>query len=239
MNCDKCVCIRFSRYASEVAPPGPSPYSINNVLISFVQKHSDLGVVVESSLKFHQHILRTAGSCNGIITNLLVSTLCRDPEFMMSIYKSYVRPKLECGCNLWNMGYMEDTRKLERVQRRWTREVFGLTDLSYSERLSRLNLFSVQGRLLRADLIMTWKIFNGKCALSPDALFTMETSGRRGHSLKIYLPSTNVDFRRRFFAVRVIPHWNALAPDTVTANSIETFKAKLHRDLAHKLYDFI
>ena len=41
----------------------------------------------------------------------------------------------------------------------------GFEDLSYGERLRRLDLFSFQGRLLRADLILVYKILHQKCAM--------------------------------------------------------------------------
>ena len=177
--------------------------------------------------------------CNGITTNLLTSTLCRDADFLMNIYCSHVRPKLEYCSPLWNLGYMGDTRMLERVQRRWTRAVRGLEDLSYGERLNRLDLFPVQGRLLRADLIMVWRIFNGKCGVNPDQLFTLRNSSTRGHQLKIAMPHISLDIRKRSFSIRVIHEWNSLAADTVLSPSIETFKRLLHRDLGHRLFEYL
>ena len=46
---------------------------------------------------------------------------------------------------------------LENVQRRWTKRIDGMATLSYGDRLRSLNLYSIQGRLLRADLIQCWK----------------------------------------------------------------------------------
>ena len=129
-----------------------------------------------------------------------------------------------------------DIRLLERVQKRWTREVSGLNVLSYPERLRRLDLFSVQGRLLRADMIMTWKIFNQKCALKANELFTMNVTSRRGHSLKIFHPRVRTNLRMRAFAVRIIPTWNALAADTVESQSLDSFKRLLKRDLGDRLF---
>ena len=97
----------------------------------------------------------------------------------------------------------------------------------------------MQGRLLRADLIMTWKkIFNGKSALSPDILFTLNPSARRGHPLKLFVPRTNLDISRRSFAVRVVSEWNNLSDGTVTATTIDSFKRQLQHDLDHRLYEF-
>ena len=128
---------------------------------------------------------------------------------------------------------------LERVQRRWTRAVAGLEDLSYSERLNRLNLFSFQGRLLRNDLKMVWKIFNGKCAVDPDQLFVLDNSVTRGHDYKLFLPRSNLEVRRRYFSVRVIRVWNSLGADTVSSGSLEAFKRLLHRDLGQRLFQYL
>ena len=40
--------------------------------------------------------------------------------------------------------------------------ISGFRDLSYSERLSTLKLYSIKGRLLKADL-MVYKIWHGLC----------------------------------------------------------------------------
>ena len=176
--------------------------------------------------------------CGGLTTNLLASTLCREADFLINIYVSHVRPKLEYCSSVWNMGYLGDTRMLERVQRRWTRQVRGLEDTPYEQRLRALNLFSIQGRLLRADLIMVWKIFNGLCAVSPEQLFTLNPSGRRGHPRKIFIPRSNLDIRKRSFAIRIIDDWNSLPTETVMAGSLNVFKHLLQSDLGQRLFDF-
>ena len=46
----------------------------------------------------------------------------------------------------------------------------------------------------------------------------------RGHSLKLFVPSTRVNCRQHFFDVRVIDVWNSLHEDVVAA---QQFVAKL------------
>ena len=239
MNVSKCVCLRFCSRSLAAQHDGESPYTVGSERIRFTSSHSDLGVTIDRSLKFHDHIRRAANICNGLTTNIFSSTLNRGADFLINIYKSHIRPQLEYCSPLWNVGYVGDLRILERVQRRWTRAVLGLEDLSYRERLSRLNLFSFQGRLLRADLILVWKIFNNKCAISPEQVFVMDNSITRGHSFKLYLPRINLDVRKRFFSVRVIHPWNSLADDTVCATSLDMFKCLLHRDLGQRLFDYL
>ena len=60
---------------------------------------------------------------------------------------------------------MMAVRLLESVQRRWMREVAGVGHLNYQERLRTLKLYSVYGRLMRADLIKCWKVFHSEIML--------------------------------------------------------------------------
>ena len=151
-----------------------------------------------------------------------------------------MRPVLEYGCCLWNTGYLGDLRLLERVQRRWTRCIDGLDGVQYGERLRILNLYSFQGRLLRADLILTYKIFHGLCAVLPGDLFQVVTDARtRGHRFKLRVPITSCDVRKRYFAVRVVPWWNHLGDDTVAADSLNSFKRLLSRNLGAELFNYL
>ena len=216
MNAAKCVVMRFCSNNSDILFSGTSPYHINGSPIDFVSSHSDLGITVDRNLKFHSHISKKVAMANGITTNLLACTLSRNAEFLLNIYMLHVRPLMEYASSLWNVGYMGDMRLLERVQRRWTREVSGLADLSYGERLKRLDLFSFQGRLLRSDLILVYKILHGKCAIGIDEIFVLnEASSTRGHPFKLFKPRSRSECRKRFFSLRVINAWNSLSYDTV------------------------
>ena len=112
--------------------------------------------------------------------------------------------------------------------------------MPYDARLKHLNLFSFQGRLLRADLFLTYKIFHDLCAIKVADVFQLMTDGStRGHRYKICLPLAHRDARKRFFAVRVVPWWNGLSSNTVTATSLDSFKRRLHEDLGDELFKYL
>lgn len=205
-----------------------------------VDSHTDLGVLVDSSLKFHLHILKTAQKAGGLAQNILKATVCRSPEFMLAIFSSHIRPLLEyCSC-LWHTGYTGDVKMLESVQRRWTKRIEGMSLLDYGTRLRNLNLFSVSGRLLRADMLYCWKIFHGKCAVSPADLFVVSPcGGTRGHRFKVNHVRAQTDVRKRSFAVRCIKHWNRLPDSVVGEQNLSTFKRLLADALGDKLFDFV
>ena len=170
MNRSKCAVLRFSRPHRDLMPP---MYFLDGQQIPSVDSHVDLGVTMDTNLKFHEHIQATAHKAGGLSQNFLKSTVCRSHEFMLFLLTTHIRPIIEyCSC-IWHTGYLEDLRRLERIQRRWTKHFEGLSALSYADRLRTLRVYSVQDRLLRADLIQCWKIFSGNSCITPDELFDL------------------------------------------------------------------
>ena len=239
-NSAKCVVLRCQRGSTDWTTVGSlQHYHLDNSDLSLANNHRDLGILVDNTLKFHAHIRTTVHKAAGLANNLLKSTLCRSSDFMLAILKSHIRPILEFGSTVWNTGYLGDLRLLETVQRRWIKHIDGLADLPYADRLKALNLYSVQGRLLRADLIKCWKIFHELSVISPSDLFTISPiTTTRGHRYKLAKPHIHTECRRRFFSIRCIDHWNSLPDSVVGANTLEAFKCGLHLSLGELLFAY-
>ena len=93
-------------------------------------------------------------------------------------------------------------------QRRFTKRLPGLRSLTYDERCVRLGINRLELRRLHADLTLCYKIIHGLVLLSRDRFFTIVYDHTtRGHSLKLFVPSSRVNCRQHFFAVRVIDVW--------------------------------
>jgi len=86
-------------------------------------------------------------------------TLCFDS-------KSVVRPHVEYCTSAWSPHYVKVKELIERIQRRFTRTIPGIRDLGlpYDKRLQQLtgSLWTLEGRLVRADLIEVFKILIGQ-----------------------------------------------------------------------------
>lgn len=102
----------------------------------------------------------------------------------------------------------------------------GLKDLSYSERLQRLNLPTLEERRQRGDMIMLYKCVNGIDWIDKNEFITPAVGRTRGHSRKLARKRTKKDVRKFSFPQRAIEQWNSLPEDVVTATSIHKFKAK-------------
>ena len=72
-----------------------------------------------------------------------------------------MRPHLEYNVPFWSPYYKKDIEKLEKIQRRLTKLIPRLRNKFYDERLKELNLFTLEKRRIRGDLITLLKIFNG------------------------------------------------------------------------------
>ncbi len=117
---------------------------------------------------------------------------------------------------------------LESVQRRSTKQLPGFGNLSYPERLRRLNLPTLSYRRLRGDLIETYKILSGDDYDQDVANFLPlnqpSTTNLRGHSKKLFLQRADNSLRRNSFTLKVVKTWNSLPDEVVNAPSINSFK---------------
>ena len=119
---------------------------------------------------------------------------------------------------------------IERIQRRFTKMLPEIKDLPYNERLQRLNLWTLQGRHVRADLIEVFKLINSLTNLNFEVFFEFDTNSRtRGHARKLIKNRFNRDLRQHFFTERIIDIWNKLDDQTVLASSLNNFKYNLDR----------
>ena len=162
------------------------------------------------------------------------------------LFKSLVRPHLEYSSCIWSPHLKYNIDAVERVQRRATRMIPMLRELSYSDRLRKLNLETLDYRRRRADLLETYRILNNihsidlncHCTKCPGKkMFTPSLStSTRGHSMKLQIQEAT-GIRKHYFSSRVTSQWNSLSDNTIKSKSLTTFKTHLNNDLPNK-FDF-
>ena len=68
--------------------------------------------------------------------------------------------------------FVFDQQSVKKVQRRATKLVREIKNLSYVDRLHNLNLPSLKYRRIRGDLIYTYKLAHNLLVMDPVSLFT-------------------------------------------------------------------
>ena len=86
---------------------------------------------------------------------------CKSAEVISKLYRSYVRPHLEYCIQFWTPINLKDADMLEGVQRRATKMIQSLRNLSYEERLKRLSMFSLRHKRFRGNMIEVFKMIHG------------------------------------------------------------------------------
>ena len=118
----------------------------------------------------------------------------------------------------------EDIEKIESVQRRFTKYIGGFKNLSYRERLLRLNAETLELRRLKSDLTLMYRTVYG---LKLASLFARSDNITRGYCFKIQKQYSRVNCRAFSFAYRCIDAWNSLDNDVLCASSVQAFKRRL------------
>jgi len=185
---------------------------------------TDLGINVCTNMKFRTHINKIASKAHQRASLILRCFKCRDPDILLKAYVVYVRPLVEYCSQVWSPINLTDINKLERVQRRFTSRLKGMQGLSYCDRLTKLNLQTLELRRLLADLIFVFKVIKGLVSVDINIFEFTHVSSLRGHSLKLVKPLCTVNCRKSSFSCRVIDIWNCLPESIVELSSVCLFK---------------
>ena len=111
---------------------------------------------------------------------------------------------------------------LEKIQRRATKLIPGLRDLTYEERLKECGLTTLETRRLRGDQIEVFKILNGYENIDSNIFFEIKESKiTRGHNYTLVKKQSRLDVRKYSFSQRTINVWNNLSTDCVQASSVK------------------
>ena len=152
----------------------------------------DLGVSMSSNCTFDFHISNLYKRCSNLAGWILRTFTTRDPQVMLTLYKSLVMSRLEYASQLWSPYLLKHVYLIEKVQRAFTKHISGMCFLSYSKRLEVLKLYSLQRRRERYGIIYVWKIIEDWCQTS--LTLSLALSMIVGEELVLYVILVRVDW---------------------------------------------
>ena len=136
-------------------------YTLKDQDLQKVKEEKDIGVTIDDELDFESHISEKINKATRTFGMLCRSFNCLDCQTFLSLYKTMVRTHLDYASLVWAPYKMKHIEIIENVQRRCTRQLPYMKDLSYQERLKKLNLPTLAYRRIRGDMIETFKIVKG------------------------------------------------------------------------------
>ena len=221
-NISKCCVLHFGR--SNVR----SAYKIKNALLKNKHQEKDLGILFTDKFKFNDHIDMAINKANrqlGIIARVFKY---KNPQIIVPLYKSFVRPLLEYNSIIWSPYTNTNIQKLERIQEKMCNLMSGMRSLIYREKLTRLKLKSLQARRIKHQLCFMFKMKRRLIDLCFENFFQENTYNRtRGNLYKLVLPMSKTKYRHNFFVCSIVRHWNKLNSSDINVTSIKLFQNKI------------
>ena len=241
---DKCKHMHIGTHTT-----GPHYYTMQNgnnkVVLETLVCERDLGVHVDYQLKFDKHIQKIVNKANAMVGLIRRTYKFLDHQNFVLLYKALVRSHMDYATAVWSPYKVKYIQQLEGVQRRATKMLPGMRDLSYTERLKILKLPTLAYRRARIDMIETFKIAKGiyDSDIVPCLPFVANTNDSivtRGHQYKLFKNRFYKDIGKFSFTNRIITNWNNLPEKVVMAKSINSFKNRLDKAWKHQdlLYNF-
>ena len=226
-NLDKCHVLTLGKFENTKYT---HRYQIGSDEIEHVFNEKDLGVTIDSSLSFDEHIANKIRVANGIVGLIRRSFSYLDPRSFKKLFCAFVRPHLEYAQSVWAPHLQKHIDAIEKVQIRATKLVDGIGHLDYEERLKKCDLTTLLFRRRRGDMIEIFKHFKIYDRTILSSSFMHNNRPSRKHAYQLYQRRPRDGKRglqRNSFYYRVTQQWNDLSPIAVEGNDINAFKNEL------------
>jgi hypothetical protein len=223
-NADKCKVLRLGN------DDRVTRYELDGVVIAKSDCERDLGVMISKNLKQKDQCINVRNKANRTLGFINRSVSNKTPGVVLKLYLALVRPHLDYAVQFWSPYYRMDINSLERVQRRMTKLIPQIRNLSYEERLTKLKLHSLERRRVRGDMIEVYKWMNGHNRGDINRVLKVSTQDRtRNNGYKLDKFRFRKDLGKYWFSNRVVDLWNQLPRNIVEVGSLDCFKHGLDK----------
>jgi hypothetical protein len=226
---DKCATMRIgkSNVPRKVYTMGPDKKPLKES-----HMENDIGVFIDDKLSFDEHISSKVNKANSTMGVIRRNFEYLDETTFLLLYKALVRPHIEYANQVWSPILKKQETVIENVQRRATRLLPGFKDLTYEERLKKLNLPTLKYRRYRGDMIEMFKILTCKYDEKVCGFIQLNTNQQhdtRGHKYKIEKRFSRLNIKKFAFVNRCVEMWNSLPAQVVESATVKAFEARLDR----------
>ena len=191
-NFGKCKCLHTG-HGNEDAQ-----YTMGGTVLNTTLKEKDLGLTISADMKVSEQCGIAAAKGNQILGLIGRNIVYKEKELIIPLYKTIVRSHLEYCIQAWRPYRKKDIDMLERVQRRVTKIIQKLRNISYEMHLKECGLTTLESTV-------------------------KEERRTRGHGVTLAKKQCRLDIRTFSFSQRTVNEWNRLSADCVGASSVNIF----------------
>ena len=210
-NFGKCKCLHIGPRNTGMN------YEMGGTILSKTVKEKDLGVSMSANMKVSEQCRIEASKGKQVLGMIRRNITYKEKSLILPLYKAIVRPHLEYCIQAWCPYLRKDIDVLDKFQRRATKLIPGLRDLSYEERLKECGLITLETRGLRGDQIEVFNILNGYENIDSNIFFEIK---ERWHNFTLVKKRSRLDVRKFSFSRRTINVWNKLSAECVQATAV-------------------
>lgn len=212
---------------TEVTPP---TYTLNNIPLECVTSYKYLGVHITNNLSWKTHIDHIATKATGTLGYFRRKFSQAPSSLKLLLYTTFIRPKLEYASSVWDTGYENHIKLLEKIQNRSVRfilnnyqrtasvtnmkDILHLPPLSRRRKLSRLCLF---------HKIYYHNSYLHSIFIKPPPY----VSSRIDHRQKVNIPHSNTVGFSHSFLPKTTRDWNNLPGSLTSITNTNNFKIAL------------
>ena len=222
LNMEKCVCLHYGNKNQRLN------YVIKDQPVQNADSSAELGVTRTCDFRNNDHVNKiclTVSHLAGMVFKLFSS---KDFRFLTQVFITYVRLLTEYASVIRNPADVGSCVQLERIQRRFTRRMFGRNPPAYEERLCTLGMPTLQLRRRALDYIFTYKLLHSLVDVDAKAIgLQMLSLNTRGNGVNLCVRHAKSNCIKRSFSYRIPKDWNELPIDIKSAKSLAVFKNKL------------
>ena len=203
-------------------------YVFGNVDLPCSSQVKDLGVIRSVSSHYRDHIDKLVADCwrfSGAIYHVFLS---HDSSLLWTAFQIFVKSKIMYASPVWSPLLKCEVAELESVQRRFTKWLPGLRQLSYEQRLHHLNALSLEHSREFTNLLLIHRCFHGSMNITlADIGLSLSTNNDRSGKVRLTHDCPRTRQSEANFGPRATSEWNKLPSGISSINSLSCFRTLL------------
>lgn len=208
------------------------PITFDQALLSEVDNYKHLGVYLNRSLTWTDHVQRVTVRAGKKLDILKRMKYRLDSGTLKTMYVTFIRPSLEYASPVWCNLDQQMVDKLERLNLDAARIITGAIRGTRHELLYRESgLETLTARRQRTRLVLIHKMINGTAPTYMCNLLPERVGVRQQYSLRnannISMPYCRTELLKNSFLPRTIQDWNNLPDELKSIQDEKLFKKRL------------